>query len=139
MGDLTKNLSRGEFACKCDCGFDTVDVELLPALQHCADYFSKRHKREIWIEITGPNRCYEHNVDVGGAKNSMHVFARAVDVKFYLVEHDRYQKRIKGNQLSPKETYDFFDDNYYHFGIGLYVNRIHVDSRSTGAARWEVS
>ena len=28
MGDLTKNFSRSEFACKCGCGFDDIDLVL---------------------------------------------------------------------------------------------------------------
>ena len=29
MGDLTKNISRYEIACKCGCGFDTIDIEVV--------------------------------------------------------------------------------------------------------------
>ena len=41
MGDLTRNFSRNEFKCKCECGFDTVDYELVTILQDSVEYFEK--------------------------------------------------------------------------------------------------
>ena len=37
MGTVSKNFSRSEFACKCGCGFDAVDVDLLAGLQALRD------------------------------------------------------------------------------------------------------
>ena len=51
MGDLTKNLSRSEFACECECGFDTVDMELALAVQAIADLFRARDGIDIRIDI----------------------------------------------------------------------------------------
>lgn len=28
MGDLTKNFNRFEFACKCGCGFDDIELQV---------------------------------------------------------------------------------------------------------------
>ena len=47
-------------------------------------------------------------------------------------------KKKRGKQINSKEVADFFDEHYYHFGIGVYKNRNHVDSRSTGKARWTI-
>ena len=61
MGDISKNLSRWEFACGCGCGFDTADYALVNVLQSCVNYFEHKYKRDIRIDITGPNRCREYN------------------------------------------------------------------------------
>ena len=41
MGDLSENFSRHEFACKCGCGNDTVDAELIRVLQSVRARFGK--------------------------------------------------------------------------------------------------
>ena len=74
MGDVSKNFSRKEFACKCGCGFDAVDVDLLAGLQALRDLAGKQ------ITITSACRCESHNKKVGGASKSYHVKAKAVDV-----------------------------------------------------------
>ena len=41
MGDLTKNFNRFEFACKCGCGFDDIDLKVVQALQKLRDKLDK--------------------------------------------------------------------------------------------------
>ena len=126
MGNLTKNLSRSEFACKCGCGFDTADVELVTVLQECVDYFGDN----VRIQITGPNRCVEHNASVGGASNSQHIYARAADFKLFY--------RDTGEQIEPDLVAGYFEEKYSdRFGIGRYTNRTHLDTRTNGPARWD--
>lgn len=116
MGDLSDNLSRHEFACKCGCGFDTVDVKTLDVIQRVCDYFRTS------VIITSGCRCVEHNVAVGGSKNSQHVKARAGDCKF--------------KNTTPEEVYEYLDEKYPDsLGLGLYNTFIHIDTR-TGKARW---
>ncbi len=74
MGDVSKNFSRKEFACKCGCGFDAVDVDLLSGLQALRDLAGRP------ITITSACRCEAHNKKVGGASKSYHVKAKAVDI-----------------------------------------------------------
>ena len=64
MGDLTKNLSRKEFECECGCGFDTVDFELASIIQEAVDYFTWAYSEDVYVIITGGNRCVEHNEKV---------------------------------------------------------------------------
>ena len=131
MGDLTKNLSRHEFACKCKCGFDTADFELVNALQDCADHFAAVDLTDIRIDITGPNRCAKHNESVGGAINSQHIYGRASDFKLF--------HRGTGEQVDPDRVADYLDSEYPgRFGRGRYSNRTHFDSRTIGPARWDV-
>jgi len=126
MGNLTKNLSRHEFACECGCGFDTADFDLVNALQNCVDHFTG-----CYVVISGPNRCATHNKTVGGADNSMHQFGKAADFKLYTLK--------TREQIDPSLVYDYLDDKYSNrCGIGIYHNRVHFDVRSE-FARWEVS
>ena len=126
MGDLTTNISRSEFACKCNCGFDTVDIALAEALQDCVDHFG-----HCYILITGPNRCEKHNNSVGGALNSQHIYGRAADFRIFDVK--------TRTQVSPVEVYDYMDKAYKgKYGLGLYSNRVHFDTRSGPCARWGI-
>lgn len=130
MGDLTRNLSRHEFACNCGCGFDTVDAELVIIIQDSADYFSAKDGINIRIDITGPNRCKQHNINEGGASNSQHVYARAADYKLF--------NRYTGEQIHPDRVADYLEQKYIgKYGIGRYKNRTHVDTRTNGPARWD--
>lgn len=130
MGDLTKNLSRSEFACECACGFDTVDIELAPVIQDSANHFAAVENINIRVDITGPNRCKAHNAAVGGADNSQHIYARAADYKLF--------NRSNGAQIHPDRVADYLEKKYPDkFGIGRYNNRTHIDTRTDGPARWD--
>ena len=128
MGNLTKNLSRSEFACTCGCGFDTVDFELVEVLQGAVDFFANKYSEPCYIIISGPNRCPCHNDECGGAANSQHINGKAADHKIF--------KRLSDEPILPREMYEYYDTQYPDsLGVGWYHNRVHVDSRAT-KARW---
>lgn len=117
MGDLSKNFSRHEFACRCGCGFDTVDTKTLEVLQDLRDYFN------VSVTPTSGCRCDAYNRKVGGASKSKHKEGRATDFQMALVR--------------PKEAADYLEKKYPgKYGIGRYSTFTHVDTRSGGAARW---
>jgi len=119
MPRLTQNFDRAEFACRCGCGFDTVDYELLTHLEYERAHFGRP------IIITSGARCAEYNRRVGGAERSQHVLGRAAD------------HYIEG--VSPREQYEYFNSRFpRRYGLGLYVtsNFIHFDTRVGEAARW---
>ena len=114
---LSRHFSRHEFACKCGCGADTVDAELIQILEDVRLHFKRP------ITITSGVRCAEHNKRVGGSKNSLHLIGRAADFK------------VQG--VSSKDVYDVLSQYLkYRGGLGLYSSWVHVDSRSNGPARW---
>ncbi len=116
MGDLTHNFSRWEFACKCGCGFDTVDYELLTLLQDFRRHFGRR------IVIYSGVRCSSYNALVGGATDSQHLVGKAADF------------HIEG--IIPEMVYNYLNDRFPNkYGIGLYEWGIHFDVRSD-KARW---
>jgi uncharacterized protein YcbK (DUF882 family) len=116
MGDLTKNFSRSEYACKCGCGFDTVDYDLVMIHQQIRDHFGSS------VTITSACRCDEHNARCGGADNSQHKDGRAGDIIVYGV--------------SPEEV-GMYCEEIGVPGVGIYDDFTHTDSRSNGPARWE--
>ena len=52
---LSDNFSRTEFACKCGCGFDTVDSLTLEALESIRKHFNKP------VTVTSGCRCLVHS------------------------------------------------------------------------------
>jgi uncharacterized protein YcbK (DUF882 family) len=118
MGDLSENFSREEFACKCNCGMDTVDVELVAVLEHLRSAFIG----DTAITINSGCRCRGHNADINGSANSQHVKSRAADITVEGVDPDVVQDVFDG----------LFPDQY---GMGSYDTFTHVDSRA-GKARW---
>ncbi|MCD8479880.1 MAG: D-Ala-D-Ala carboxypeptidase family metallohydrolase [Candidatus Cloacimonetes bacterium] len=74
MARLSKNFTSEEFACKCGCGYDTPNPELIRMLQAARDLYGKP------MQITSGCRCIKHNRNVGGAANSAHIQGMAVDI-----------------------------------------------------------
>lgn len=74
MARLSKNFTSEEFACKCGCGYDTPNPELVRMLQATRDLYGKQ------MTITSGCRCIKHNRTVGGAANSAHIDGNAVDI-----------------------------------------------------------
>ncbi len=132
MGDLSPNLSRHEMACHCGCGFDTADIELVGVLQGTCDHFRHDMGYKVIIVVTGPNRCRKHNKEEGGADESQHIYARAADFQIFIIKHG-----VK-EQIPPKVVYDYLDGKYPgKYGLGLYSNRCHSDTRTVGVWRSE--
>lgn len=105
---LTHNLSRHEFACKCKCGFDTIDFELIRAIQSACDHFNTS------VRINSGCRCVDHNAQVGGHIRSKHIDGKAADIV------------LKG--VSPSNVAAYFERNYPNkYGIGIYDTFTHID------------
>ena len=122
MGDLSRNFSRSEFACKgtnC-CGHSApIQPELISALQALRDQLN------LPLSITSGFRCNRHNESVGGATRSFHTLGMAADVACPdgLTAEDLAQ---------AAETISAFQQG----GIGIYPSWVHLDVRTTGKARW---
>ena len=117
MGDISKHFNRSEFACRCGCGYDTVDAELLTTLEDIRIYFDKP------ITITSGCRCAGHNQDVGGTFLSQHCYGKAVDFKVKNVHED--------------DIVEYLHKKYpCKYGIGRYNGRTHIDIRHN-CARWD--
>lgn len=107
---------RKEFACKCGCGFDAVDAELLGVLEDVRAHFNEP------VYITSACRCREHNAYVGGGKNSQHLLGKAADIVL--------------KNTSPSKVADYLEGKYGEkYGLGRYDTFTHVDVRDN-KARW---
>tara|TARA_R110000744_G_scaffold262002_1_gene376569 strand:+ start:37 stop:381 length:345 start_codon:yes stop_codon:yes gene_type:complete len=113
---ISKNFNRSEFACKCRCGFSTVDVELLEVLELVRAAFNSP------VSISSACRCESYNRHVGGGSESKHLQGIAADIV------------VKG--VEPKVVYTLLNDmNQNKFGIGSYKTFTHIDVRPN-RARW---
>jgi len=116
MTRLSTHFQRAEFACKCGCGFDTVDIQTLEILEAVRQHFGKP------VTITSGCRCPNHNRRVGGASNSQHVFGRAADIQ------------VRG--VHPHQVHAWLDANHPGVSLGRYSTFTHIDTRSNGPGRW---
>lgn len=106
--------SRSEFACKCGCGFDTVDAGLLSALDAIRAHFDRP------VRVTSGCRCDAHNRAVGGSEGSQHKLGRAADIVVDSV---------------PPELVAELADQMGLGGVGRYSHFTHIDTRA-GVSRW---
>ncbi len=107
--------SRSEFACKCGCGMNTIDYEVVRAAEVIREFFDRP------VIITSGCRCPSHNRSVGGSRNSLHMSGRAADIVVEGVPAHVVQKYVEEELDMP--------------GMGSYENFTHIDSRN-GIARW---
>ena len=118
MGDLSKNFSRHEFACRC-CDRTEINQRLVDALQELRDLAG------LPVRVTSGYRCPEHNRAIGGATRSQHLLGTAADIS------------VRG--MTSAEMYRLAEDveAFSNGGIGVYPDKgfIHVDVRD-GRARW---
>lgn len=117
---VSKHFDRSEFACRCGCGFDTVDVDLARVLEDL------REKADSPIRITSGCRCKIHNKAIGGSDFSMHMWGKAADIVV--------------DNMTPSAVYDYLDEKYPDkYGIGLYQRGVggwvHIDVRPS-KSRW---
>jgi uncharacterized protein YcbK (DUF882 family) len=111
----SKYFKRKEFACKCGCGFDTIDFELVRILEEIRDHFDRP------VIVNSGCRCAFYNSTVGGSKNSMHVKGRAADITVEGVPPDVVAELADQMDVGGRGKYDTFT---------------HVDTRAI-RARWE--
>lgn len=69
-----KYFKQHEFACKCGCGLNNIDLKLIKILDEIRTYFNRP------IQISSGCRCAKHNKIVGGVANSRHLSGKAVDI-----------------------------------------------------------
>lgn len=112
---ISKYFTREEVACKCSCGFDSMDTETLKVADAVREYVGES------ITPSSGCRCPEHNKAVGGSKKSQHVRARAMDLPV----------------RDPERVYAWLCAMYPgQYGFGLYKTFVHIDTASGKARRW---
>jgi len=114
---LTPHFSRGEFACRCGCGFANAAPALLFALEAVREHFDSP------VQITCGCRCAKHNAETpGAAPDSRHTHGDAADIKV--------------KNVPPAEVADYCETLIgARGGVGRYRTFTHIDTRGA-AARW---
>ena len=122
MGDLSPHFSRSEFACRCNCGFASVDAALITGLEQL------RAMLGVPIRILSGCRCPKHNAAVGGAKNSQHMLGKAADICVDATPDLR---------VSAEELFRYAQGvpQFGGFGVDNERHFLHVDTRAV-TARW---
>jgi uncharacterized protein YcbK (DUF882 family) len=110
-----KYFKQHEFECKCGCGFDHVNPELVYKLDRA------RSMAKIPFIVNSGCRCPEHNTKENGSKNSAHMDGDAADIRVHN-DHER-AKMLIALVLAGFER------------IGIRKDFIHVDVRP-GVASW---
>jgi len=111
---LSPHFRRREFACRCGCGFDAVDMELVEGLEALRERIGGKP-----IIVASGCRCPKHNKEIGGAKRSKHMEGKAADIVVLGMSGPELARAARG----------VFN------GIGVGVTFIHVDVRDR-VARW---
>ena len=125
MGDLNKYFNRSEFACKCGCGFETVDHELLELVSVVRVRFN------LPLTINSSCRCLEHNEAVQKEANKNYVPYSSKSKHMQGIAADIV---VKG--VNPKDVYKFICEAYPdQYGVGKYNSFTHIDVRRN-KARW---
>jgi hypothetical protein len=72
--DSIKHFKKSEFTCKCGCGLNNIQIEVVKIADEVREHF-----RSPAI-VTSGTRCTKHNAEVGGVRNSRHIQGKAIDM-----------------------------------------------------------
>jgi uncharacterized protein YcbK (DUF882 family) len=106
----TVNFKWKDFDCKCGCGLNLTNSNLIVNVQKIREYIKKP------IAISSGTRCHKHNIAVGGEKKSNHLLGIAVDLVL-----------LQGEPIELYNAIDYLFPNCY--GIILYNTFVHFDLR----------
>jgi len=101
------HFKKSEFDCKCGCGFNNIDEDLVLDL----DLLRSSLNRPLLVNSA--SRCSKHNQDIRGSPSSSHLFGLAVDLKVSS-SSDRFTLLSKLLDFQFKR-------------IGIYKDFIHID------------
>lgn len=110
MDKMTENFYRSEFACRCGCGFDSIDTRLVSFIQ--------KYVRDAYrapVIINSGCRCKAHNENVDGLKRSRHLTGEAADFFVRGVELKSIYDRLCG--IFPSKYGLILYDTFIHFDV----------------------
>lgn len=72
--DAIKHFKKSEFTCKCGCGLNNIQLEVVKIADEVREHFGNP------AIVTSGSRCSKHNTEVGGVANSRHLKGKAIDM-----------------------------------------------------------
>ena len=109
------HFKKSEFACKCGCGFDSINHNVVALLEDIRSYFGDRP-----VIVTSGCRCAKHNSSVGGAQGSRHVLGKASDI--YIDGVDKWELKNYCQSLVNQGR-----ARYTYTGTAGMGNAVHID------------
>ena len=103
----------GDLACECGCKVNKMSSEFLTELKKL------ENKTGLKFHVTSGYRCRSYNNQVGGGKNSRHMYGMAVDIRYsnYYSKSKQLKKIVKHAKKSGYFTF-VYDE----------IDHIHIDS-----------
>ncbi len=110
-----KYFKKSEFACKCGCGFDSINLKLVKILDEIREYFGQP------VTVTSGCRCANHNSkQKGSSPNSRHISGKASDIKVKNVDKSRVLAKCKEYVSNGRARYTYTNNT----NMG---NAVHID------------
>ena len=110
-----KHFKQSEFACKCGCGFNSINLNLVKILDEIREYFGQP------MTITSGCRCAKHNAKVSGSvSNSRHVSGKASDIKVKNIDKARVLTKCKEYVANGRARYTYTNNTNMK-------NVVHID------------
>ena len=108
-----KYFKKEEFTCKCGCGLNNINLEVVKIADQIREHFGKP------AIVNSGTRCKKHNKEVNGVSNSRHLVGKAIDLYVQGVDGGtlvNYTKQLV-NQGKLRYTYR----------ISANGNAVHID------------
>lgn len=109
-----KYFKPSEFTCKCGCGTNNIDMQLVKILDEI------REDLKVSINISSGYRCEKHNKNVGGDYNSRHILGKAADIIANGIEKEKVLKKCKEYVVNGKARYCYTNNTNMK-------NAVHID------------
>ena len=101
-----QNFVESEISCRC-CGKLITNHEALICLQAFRYILNRKYGKNVRITPTCGTRCYQHNIDVGGAKGSFHLAGQAFDITSPDISYKQlYDAAVESKLFSTVIRYD---------------------------------
>ena len=112
--DNIKYFRKDEFTCKCGCGLNNINMNLVQILDEIRAYFNTP------VNVSSGCRCKKHNKNVGGDYNSRHLLGKAADIVVPGVNKNKVLAKCKEYVASGRARYTYTNNTNM-------ANAVHID------------
>lgn len=111
--DVIKHFKKSEFTCKCGCGLNNIQLEIVKIADEVREHFGNP------AIVTSGTRCTKHNAEVGGVANSRHLTGKAIDMYVQNVNWNNLLEYLRELEQKGKIRYCYHINNSdcCHFDI----------------------